>query len=144
MAIKTLSPRERTYTVYDRDGLFLLVNSGGSKSWHRRHRSDHKKKLMALGEYQVVTLRDVRDGNLAARKVLSAGLDSMAERKAEPEDKQNKIEARERESEERFEKVARRWRKWWAAGKSSALQLPMAVLAAIPRLISTPGTSWVK
>ena len=42
----------------------------------------------------------------------------MADRKAEAKAKQREIEAREREAESSFEKVARKWWDWWAAGKS--------------------------
>lgn len=73
---------------------------------------------MALGEYPVVTLGEARDRHLAARKKLAAGLDPMAERKAEAKAKKEQIEAQERELENSFEKVARRWWDWWAAGKS--------------------------
>jgi integrase len=118
LAVRALRPRERAYKVYDRDGLFLLVNPGGSKLWRWRYRFDQKEKLMALGEYPVVTLGEVRDRHLAARKILAGGSDPMTERKATAQAKQKEIEARERESERSFEKVARKWWDWWAAGKS--------------------------
>ena len=57
--------RERAYTVCHRDGLFLLVNPSGSKLWRWRHRFDQKEKLMALGEYPVVTPGEARDRHLA-------------------------------------------------------------------------------
>ena len=56
IAVRTLKPRERAYKVCDRDGLFLLVNPGGSKLWRWRYRFDLKEKLMALGEYPVIGL----------------------------------------------------------------------------------------
>jgi integrase len=118
LAIKAARPRERAYKVYDRDGLFLLVNPSGSKLWRWRYRFDRKEKLMALGEYPVVTLGEARDRHLAARKVLARGADPMAERKATVEATQKEIEARERESENSFERVARKWWDWWAPGKS--------------------------
>jgi hypothetical protein len=118
LAIRTLRPRERAYKVYDRDGLLLLVNPGGSKLWRWRYRFDQKEKLMALGEYPVVTLGEARDRHLAARKILAGGSDPMAERKATAQAKQKEIEARERESESSFEKVARKWWDWWVVGKS--------------------------
>jgi integrase len=118
LMVRTLKPRGRAYKVYDRDGLFLLINPGGSKLWRWRYRFDQKEKLMALGEYPVVTLAEARDRHLAARKILAGGNDPMAERKATAEAKQREIEARERESENSFENVARKWWDWWAAGKS--------------------------
>ena len=55
-AIRATKPSERPYKVYDRDGLFLLINPSGSKLWRWRYRFDGKEKLMALGEYPVVNL----------------------------------------------------------------------------------------
>ena len=49
---------------------------------------------MALGEYPVVTLAQAREHHFAARKILAAGIDPMAERKAEAEAKQREVEAR--------------------------------------------------
>lgn len=118
IAVRTLKPRDRAYKVYDRDGLFLLVNPGGSKLWRWRYRFDLKEKLMALGEYPVINLALAREHHLAARKILASGIDPMAERKAEAEAKQKEVKAREREAENSFEKVARKWWDWWAAGKS--------------------------
>ena len=46
----------KPYKMYDREGLFLLVNPGGSKLWRWRYWVDGKEKLMALGEYPIVNL----------------------------------------------------------------------------------------
>jgi integrase len=118
VAVRTMKSRERAYKVYDRDGLFLLVNPGGSKLWRWRYRFDLKEKLMALGEYPVISLALAREHHLAVRKILASGIDPMAERKSESEAKQKEVEAKEREAENSFEKVARKWWDWWAAGKS--------------------------
>jgi hypothetical protein len=37
------------FNVYDRDGLFLLVNPGGSKLWRWRYRFDSKRKAHGVG-----------------------------------------------------------------------------------------------
>jgi hypothetical protein len=107
-----------SYKAYDRDGLFLLVSPSGSKLWRWRYRFDRKEKLMALGEYPVVSLAEARDRHLAARKLLGSDVDPMAMRKAEAEAKQREAEAQERETENSFENVARKWWDWWAPGKS--------------------------
>ncbi len=73
---------------------------------------------MALGEYPLVTLKEVRERHSDARKALANGIDPMAERKAEGEAKQKGVEARQREAENSFENVAREWWKWWLIGKS--------------------------
>jgi Arm DNA-binding domain len=117
-AIRGTKPGKKPFKIYDREGLFLLVNPGGSKLWRWRYRFDGKEKLMALGEYPLVTLGQARELHLAARKTLVSGADPMAARKAEGEAKQKQVEARQRASETSFENVARDWWAWWSIGKS--------------------------
>lgn len=59
--------------MYDREGLFLLVNPGGSKLWRWRHRFDRKEKLMALGEYPLVNLSRPANSNMPATGVFELG-----------------------------------------------------------------------
>lgn len=117
-AIRAAKPTTKPYKMYDRDGLFLLVNPGGSKLWRWRYWIGGKEKLMALGEYPIVTLAEAREDHVAARKKVAAGIDPIAERKAEAESRKREIEEREREAENSFEKTARKWWDWWATGKS--------------------------
>ena len=117
-AIRATKPAEKPFKVYDREGLFLLVNPGGSKLWRWRYWADGKEKLMALGEYPIVNLAEARERHFAARKKVAAGIDPIAERKAETESRKREAEARQREAEKSFEKIARKWWAWWAAGKS--------------------------
>lgn len=118
VAIRALKPGEKPYKAYDREGLFLVVNPTGSKLWRWRYQSGGKEKLMALGEYPVISLAEARDRQFAARKKLAAGIDPMAERKAESEARHREAETRQREAESSFENIARKWWEWWSAGKS--------------------------
>ena len=118
-AIRSTKPKLKRFKMYDRNGLFLLVNPSGSRLWRCRYRFDGKEKLMALGEYPVVGLAQARELHLATRRALIAGIDPMAERKSKAEAKQREADMRQREAERSFEKVARRWWDWWAIGKSS-------------------------
>jgi integrase len=56
--------------------------------------------------------------HFAARKTLDTGIDPMAERRAESDARKNEVKARQREAENSFEKVARKWWEWWKIGKS--------------------------
>jgi Arm DNA-binding domain len=58
-AVRGMKPARKPFKVYDRHGLFLLVNPGGSKLWRWRYRFESKEKLMALGEYPLVSLGQV-------------------------------------------------------------------------------------
>ena len=111
-------PTDKPYKLADGGGLCLLVPPSGAKLWRWRYRFDGKEKMMALGEYPLVSLKEARERHAEARKALASGTDPMAERKAEGEAKQKEAEARQREAENSFENVAREWWKWWKIGKS--------------------------
>jgi integrase len=117
-AIRAAKPAKRPFKMYDRGGLFLLINPCGSKLWRWRYWADGKEKLMALGEYPVVNLAEARDCHFSARKRLAGGIDPIVERKAEADARQREADARQREAENSFEKIARKWWVWWATGKS--------------------------
>lgn len=116
--IEGARPTDKAYKLADGGGLCLLVPPSGAKLWRWRYRFEGKEKMMALGEYPVVTLKEARGRHSEARKALANGVDPMAERKAEGEAKQKEAEARQREAENSFENVAREWWKWWKIGKS--------------------------
>ena len=117
-AIRGTRPAAKPFKIYDRAGLFLLINPNGSKLWRWRYRFDGKEKLMALGEYPLLSLNDARELHFLARKTLAGGADPMAQRKAEAEAKQRQLTARQREAETSFEKIAAAWWEWWSIGKS--------------------------
>jgi hypothetical protein len=105
------------YRLVDGGGLCLFVTPSGAKLWRWRYRFNGKEKTMSFGEYQFVTLQDARELQYAKRKTLAAGVDPMAKRKAEAEAKQTAVQAEQREAENSFEKIARKWWDWWAHGK---------------------------
>lgn len=117
-AIRALRHTTRPYKVYDRDGLFLLINPSGSKLWRWRYYTNGREKLMALGEYPVVGLADVRERHLAVRKKLANGIDPMNERKAAAIAQHEKAKELLRQAESSVEKVARRWWASWSLEKS--------------------------
>ena len=111
-------PSSKPWKLADGGGLCLLIAPSGGKLWRWRYRFGGKEKMMALGEYPLVTLKEARERHFEARKVLAAGIDPMAERKAEGEAQRKDAEARQRETEDSFEKVARKWWDRWSIGKS--------------------------
>ncbi|MGD0941213.1 MAG: Arm DNA-binding domain-containing protein [Terracidiphilus sp.] len=106
--IRATKPAKKPFKIYDREGLFLLVNPGESKLWRWRYWADGKEKLMALGEYPIVNLAEARERHFAARKKLANGIDPMVERKTEAETRQRETEERQHEAENSFEKIARK------------------------------------
>jgi hypothetical protein len=81
-AIKRSRPAEKPYKLADGKGLYLLVNPSGSKLWRWKYRHEGREKLMPFGVYPDVSLADARLRHAEARRVLAAGSDPMAERRA--------------------------------------------------------------
>ena len=101
-SIRAVKPRDKAYKLADEKGLFLLVNPGGSKLWRLKYRIDGKEKVLALGAYPDVGLRDAREKRDDARKLIAAGVDPAQKKKAD------EAEARIRATNT-FELVAREW-----------------------------------
>jgi integrase len=116
--IENAKPGSKSYKLADGGGLCLLISPTGARLWRWRYRFDGTEKMMALGEYPLVTLKEARERHFAARQKLAAGIDPMMERKLEAEIRQRETEARVREAENSFEKIARKWWEWWAANRS--------------------------
>ena len=83
--IDSTKPTDKPYKLSDGGGLCLLVPPSGGKLWRWRYRVDGKEKMMALGEYPYVSLKEARERHSEARRVLANGIDPMAARKAEEE-----------------------------------------------------------
>jgi integrase len=116
--IETAKPTSKQYKLADGRGLCLLVMPSGAKYWRWRYRFEGTEKMMSLGEYPEVGLKEARERHSEARKLWSSGIDPLAERKAVAEAKQNEHRERQRQTENSFESVARAWWKWWLVGKS--------------------------
>lgn len=82
MAAKAAKPQEKPYKLSDEKGLFLLIKPDGSKYWRLKYRFGGKEKLLALGVYGDVPLKEARERRERARDLLKAGKDPSEERKA--------------------------------------------------------------
>ena len=80
-AIRTAKGSDKPRKLADEKGLYLLVNPSGSKLWRLKYRVDGKEKLLALGSYPEVSLRQARDERDAARRMMARDIDPSAERK---------------------------------------------------------------
>lgn len=79
---RNLKPAEKDFKSSDSSGLYMLVTKGGSKLWRLSYRFDGKQKLLAIGQYPVITLADARTKRDAAKKLLAEGIDPSEDRKA--------------------------------------------------------------
>ncbi|MBF0583713.1 MAG: integrase arm-type DNA-binding domain-containing protein [Magnetococcales bacterium] len=89
-------------SVADERGLSLLVQPSGGKWWRFRYRFDGKQKMLSVGVYPDVSLKQARERRDEARRLLAEGIDPGEHRKA------TKTMAANR-AENSFEAVAREW-----------------------------------
>lgn len=119
-AINALKPGAAPRKVSDEKGLFLLLTPAGGKWWRLKYRFGGKEKLLSLGTYPDIGLKQARERRDEARQLLAKGIDPGAERKAA---KRAGAEA----AANTFEAIAREWmatrgKEWSAsyAGKTEA------------------------
>jgi integrase len=84
--IRAIKPAEKTRKYFDGNGLFLEVRANGSRYWRYKYRFQGKYRLMAMGTYPAVSLKEARKAHASARALLSDGIDPMAERKRDKAD----------------------------------------------------------
>jgi len=102
-----LKAGEKDYKRSDSGGLFMLVTKTGSKLWRYAYSFDAKQKLLAIGQYPLISLADARIKRDGAKKLLAEGIDPSVERKAERRQarmaRSNTFEAVAKELMEKFE-----------------------------------------
>mgnify|MGYP001311739426 CR=1 FL=1 len=113
--VKQAKPKDKDYKLSDEKGLFLLVKKNGAKYWRWKYRFAKKEKLLALGVFPEVSLKEARNKRDDARKLLSNGSDPSAVKQAQ---KQAILTAHENT----FELIAREWFKTKMADKSQSHQ----------------------
>ena len=74
-SVSGAKPRAKPYKLYDGAGLMLLVTPGGARYWRWKYRFGGREKLLALGVYPTVELKEARDLREAAEKLRDAGTD---------------------------------------------------------------------
>jgi integrase len=80
--IRAAKPKEKRYRLYDERGLFLIVRPTGGKWWRWKYRFGGKETSISLGVYPHVSLKDARLRRDDAKKLLAAGINPSAERRA--------------------------------------------------------------
>ncbi len=80
--IKNAKPREKPYKLFDGGGLYIEIRPNGSKLWRLQYRYEGRQKLLSMGSYPTVTLKQARGKRDDAKKLLADGIDPSAARKA--------------------------------------------------------------
>jgi integrase len=111
IGIKKAKFTDKPYRLKDSGGMFLFVTPTGGKIFRWKYRYEGKQKLMTFGKYPDVPLALARERHVEARKLLAAGIDPMAQRKAAKTVEKAAVE-------NSFQSVANLWLAHWQDGKS--------------------------
>lgn len=131
---KNFEAKEKNYKKFDGGGMFLLIKSDGSKYWRLKYNYAGKEKLIALGVYPEVSLKDARKKRDEYKKKLAEGIDPVQDKK------QAKHELKENVANT-FENIALEWHKhkWKDSVKKDAkLELSRLKRHIFPYLGSIP------
>jgi hypothetical protein len=82
-AIRNAKLRSTPFKLYDGSGLYLLLKPSGSKLWRFKYQLDGREKLIGLGHYPDVALKDAREKRDEARRLLASSVAPAEKRKAE-------------------------------------------------------------
>lgn len=82
-ALKFLKPKDKPYKVSDRDGMYVLVSSGGTISFRLDYRLNGRRETVTLGKYSPadLSLALAREKCLDARRMVAAGQSPAIEKK---------------------------------------------------------------
>lgn len=89
--IRTLKANEKDQKHFDGGGLYLFIPKSGSKLWRLAYRFDGKTKMLCLGKYPLISLKEARERREDAKRLLSRGLDPGAHKKQIQQEKLVKI-----------------------------------------------------
>lgn len=112
-AINNSKPKDKPYKLSDEKGLYLFIQTSGSKLWRFDYRFQGKRKTLALGAYPDLSLAEAREKRDAARKQLANDIDPSESKKAS---KALSLEA----GSNSFEVVAREWAASYFMNKSES------------------------
>ncbi|MDR2112534.1 MAG: integrase arm-type DNA-binding domain-containing protein [Candidatus Accumulibacter sp.] len=111
--IRAAKPADKPVRLFDGGGLYVEISPSGSKLWRLKYRIEGKEKRLSFGAYPSVSLKEARERRDEARKLLAAGTDPGAVKKAQ------KMAARAEQDRglETFEKAAWSWFNAWKLDK---------------------------
>lgn len=80
-SIRAAKSQDKPYKITDGYGLFLLISPSGGKLWRFKYRFNGAEKLLALGVYPEISLKQARERHKQAKTLLANGIDPNADKK---------------------------------------------------------------
>ncbi len=103
--VQSAKPKDKLYRLSDGGNLYFCVRPSNSRSWQFRYTKPGQNKVtyMSFGTYPDITLAEAREKALAARKLISEGIDPQLAR----EEQKAKVIV---EQNATFQVVAEQWK----------------------------------
>lgn len=108
LAVKKTKAADKPQKLADGGGMYLLIQTSGSKCWRMDYRFAGKRKTLAIGVYPGVSLSEARERREHARKLLANGADPSAIKQAA---KQENLRALQASAENNFASLAAEFHK---------------------------------
>ena len=109
--IKSAKPKEKDYKLFDGGGLFLIIAKSGGKRWRFKYRFNDKERVLSLGTYPTLSLKDARELREKYKSLIAKDIDPNEQKK------QKKEEALkvEKQKTNTFYKISQEWHKNYAS-----------------------------
>lgn len=119
---KNFQPQDKSYKKFDGGGMFLLVKPNGNKYWHLKYKYAGKEKLVSLGVYPAVSLKEARKKRDEVKIKISRNVDPVQEKRiVKNELKENAANT--------FENIALEWHQHkWKNSQSKDAKLELSRL----------------
>ncbi|RTL81905.1 MAG: DUF4102 domain-containing protein [Hyphomicrobiales bacterium] len=75
LEIRKAKPGAKLVKLSDGGGLQIWINPNGSKYWRLAYRLEGKQRVLAIGVYPAVGLKEAREARDAAKRLLAKGVD---------------------------------------------------------------------
>jgi integrase len=79
--VRAARPRDKAYKLSDGRGLYLLVTPNGSRLWRLKYRLGGRERLLSLGPYPDISLKQARAKAIEARGLVLERVDPVHERR---------------------------------------------------------------
>lgn len=139
--VRTALPGPKPQKLSDGGGLYLLVQPTGAKLWRWKFHLDGREGLFAVGRYPEMTLAGARAARDEAAALVAKGINPAHHRQAKKRSNIEAAEARRRNAESAFGRVAAAWleagRPVWAPGTYRA-KLARVQRFLLPSLAALP------
>ena len=109
LSIKQAKPKEKQYKLTDGEGMYLRVYPNGSKYWQLQYWFDEKQKILSLGVWPDVSLKEARDERVEAKKKIKVGIDPNDKRKESLEAQKIYFEKEKERETTTFRIIAEEW-----------------------------------